>query len=210
MTPRPVLAARTGFCLRRKVAEALCALLLLFGMWSPTNADDTKHLTAILIIARAELPDPNFADSVVLVMNNLGPAPMGVIINRPTPIPVSELFPDVKSLALLRDKVYFGGPVGIRSVWFLFRAAAPPEHAIQACDGVYISADRDLLLKLLGRDKPMDGLRIFIGHSGWAPGQLEAEIARSDWTLGHANAEAIFNGKSEHPWPTAPPPRPSA
>jgi len=54
---------------------------------------------------------------------------------------------------------------------------------------------------LLGRDKPMDGLRIFIGHSGWAPGQLEAEIARGDWALGPAEPDAIFNGKSEHPWP---------
>ena len=97
--------------------------------------------------------------------------------------------------------MYFGGPVEFGSVWFLFRAAAPPEHAIQACDGVYLSADRQLLLQLLGRNKPMDGLRIFLGHAGWAPGQLEAEIERHDWTSKRAEMEAIFNGKSEHPWP---------
>jgi putative transcriptional regulator len=55
--------------------------------------------------------------------------------------------------------------------------------------------------KLLGRDKPMDGLRIIIGHSGWAPGQLEAEIARGDWTFAPAETDAIFDGKSEHLWP---------
>ena len=48
----------------------------------------------------------------------------------------------------------------------------------------------------------MDGLRIFIGHSGWAPGQLEAEIARGAWTLERAEPDAIFKGKPEHPWPT--------
>jgi putative transcriptional regulator len=47
----------------------------------------------------------------------------------------------------------------------------------------------------------MDGLRIFMGHSGWGPGQLEAEIARGDWTLGRAESDAIFSGKSQHPWP---------
>ena len=202
--PTELSPLRTGFCLQRDVAGALGALLLLFGTSWPTSADDAKPLTAILLVARAQLPDPNFADSVVLVVNNLGPAPVGVIINRPTQITVSHLFPDLKRLEQLHDKVYFGGPVEIRSVWFLLRATTPPEHAIQACDGIYLSANRELLLQLLGRDKPMDGLRIFIGHSGWAPGQLEAEIARRDWTLERAEAEAIFNGKSEHPWPAPP------
>jgi putative transcriptional regulator len=148
------------------------------------------------------LPDSDFAGSVVLVMNNLGPAPVGIIINRPTAIPVSRLFPDLKRLANVRDKVYFGGPVDFGSVWFLFRAASPPEHAIQTCDSVYLCEDRQLLLQLLGRDKPMDSLRIFVGHAGWAPGQLEAEIERRDWTLKPAGAEAIFSDKSEHPWPS--------
>ncbi|MGO9996104.1 MAG: YqgE/AlgH family protein [Steroidobacteraceae bacterium] len=192
---------RSGFCLQCYVAGALCALLLLSWASWPASAPDAKPLTAILLIGRDDLPDPDFADSIVLVMNNLGPAPVGIIINRPMPIPVSRLFPDLKRLATVPDKVYFGGPIDFGSVWFLFRAATPPEHAIQACDGVYLSADRQLLLHLLGRDKPMDSLRIFVGHAGWAPGQLEAEIERRDWTLKRAETEAIFSGKSEHPWP---------
>jgi putative transcriptional regulator len=192
---------RSGFHLQRRVAGGLCALLLVSGLSWPASGADAKPLNAILIVARDDLPDPNFADSIVLVMNNLGPGPVGIIINRPMPIPVSRLFPDIERLAQVRDKVYFGGPVDFGSVWFLFRAATPPEHAIQACDGVYLSADRELLLRLLGRNKPMDGLRIVLGHAGWAPGQLEAEIERHDWTSKRAEMEAIFNGNSEHPWP---------
>ncbi len=202
MTRRRMSPVRSGFCLQRYVAGALCALLLLSGSSWRASAPDAKPLTAILLIARDDLPDSNFADSIVLVMNNLGPALVGIIINRPTPIPVSRLFPDLKRLAQVHDKVYFGGPVDFGSVWFLFRAATPPKHAIQACDGVYLSADRQLLLQLLGRGKPMDSLRIFVGHAGWAPGQLEAEIERRDWTLKRAETEAIFSGKSEHPWPS--------
>ena len=200
MTRRPVSPV-SGLCLQRKLTGPLCALLLLFGSAWPTFADDAKPLNAILLIARAKLPDSNFADSVVLVMNNIGPAPVGVIINRPTKLSLSRLFPDLKRLSPLQDKVYFGGPVDFGSVWFLFRAATPPQHAIRACEGVYFSANRELLLHLLGRDKPMDGLRIFIGYSGWAPGQLEAEIAHGDWTLKRAEPDTIFNGKSDHPWP---------
>jgi putative transcriptional regulator len=185
----------------RDVIRALCAFLLLSGMSWPTSADDTKPLTAILLVARAELPDFNFKDSIVLVMNNIGPGPAGVIVNRPTKIAVSHLFPDLERLAQLDDKVYFGGPVEIASVSFVFRANAPPSDSIQVLDGVYFSTNRELLSELLGRDKPMDGLRIFIGHSGWAPGQLEAEIAHGDWTLAPTDTDAIFGGKPEHPWP---------
>jgi putative transcriptional regulator len=189
----------------------LCALLLLGATPWPTSAADSgpdverKHINAMLLVAQGDLSDSDFADSVVLVMNNLGPAPVGVIVNRPTSITVAqlgaELFPSLKQLAALHDKVYFGGPVEFGSVWFLFRAAQAPEHAVRAFEDVYLSADKGLLLQLLARDKPMEGLRIFVGHSGWAPGQLEAEIDRGDWGLKHADSQAIFNAKPEHPWP---------
>lgn len=176
-----------------------------------TPAGDPKPLTAILITAQTQVRDPFFGDSVVLVMNNLGPAPVGVVINRPTPLTVAHLFPDLKHLAPLNDRVYFGGPVEFSSVWFLFRAAKPPpEHAVRACEGVYLSTSRALLLRLLGRDKPMDGLRIFAGHAGWGPGQLEAEIARGDWQLSRAEPAAIFSGKAEHPWPAPQSPKDGA
>jgi putative transcriptional regulator len=186
------------------VIRAVCAFLLVFGMSWLASAEDAKPVTAILLVARAELPDPNFKDAVVLVLNNIAPVPAGLIVNRPTRIAVSSLFPELDRLAKLDDKVYFGGPVEIGSVSFLFRADAPPEHATQVVDGVYLSANEELLRKLLGREKPMEGLRIFVGHSGWGPGQLQAEIARGDWTLAPAETGAIFDGKSEHPWPKRP------
>jgi putative transcriptional regulator len=187
--------------LQRVMAGALCVLMVLFGSSSPIFADASKPLTAIFLVAKPDLPDDDFANSVVLVMNTLGPAPVGIVVNRPTRFTVAELFPDVSRLARLHDKVYFGGPVEFGAIWFLVRAPTPPEHAMQAVDGVYLSADRDLLMKLLGRPKPMDGLRIFIGHASWAPGQLESEIDRGAWTLERANADAIFDGKSDHLWP---------
>jgi len=185
----------------RRVAEALSLLLALAVLPGATPAADSKPLTAILITAQAEVRDPFFGGSVVLVLNNLGPVPVGVVINRPTPLTVAHLFPDQKRLAQLPDRVYFGGPVEFSSVWFLFRAAKAPEHAVRACEGVYLSASKELLLKLLERDKPLDGLRILTGHAGWGPGQLEAEIARGDWKLSRAEPDVIFSGKPEHPWP---------
>jgi putative transcriptional regulator len=187
---------------QRPAAAAVCALLLLLagGSW-PAMADESARLTAILLVARSELPDPNFADSVVLVMNHVAEGPVGVIVNRPTPMTVAELFPDEKRLATIEDKVYFGGPVEFESIWFLFRAAKAPARAVRAFNDVYLSRDRELLLRLLRRKKPMEDLRIFVGHSGWAPGQLEAEIGRGDWMLEQADSDAVFNPQVEYPWP---------
>ena len=198
--PRP---RRFAITRTHTVIRVVCALLLVLS-WPAVAADAKPPLTTLLLGARAGLPDPNFRDSVVLVMNNIGPAPAGIIVNRPTRIPVARLFPDVEGLAHATDRVYFGGPVEIESVRFIFRADTAPERAIRVLDGVYLSSNRELLRKLLARDKPMEGLRIYIGYAGWEPGQLEAEIARGDWTLTPADAGAIFDGKSERAWPEPP------
>jgi putative transcriptional regulator len=176
-------------------------LLLLLALAAPLLAQDKAQLSTILLVARDEIVDPSFGGSIVLVMNNIGPAPAGVIVNRPTAIPVSKLFPDNEALAHVDDKVYFGGPVELGVLSFLVRAAVPPEHATHVVDDVYLSADRDLLHELLSRDKPMAGLRIFAGYSGWGSGQLEAEIARGDWTMQPATARTIFEPRKTNPWP---------
>src|SRR5579885_617575 len=192
--------------------QMLCALLLLtlLLLSQPSSTATANGATpptsnpvrAILITAKDALTDPFFADSIVLVMNNLGPAPVGIIVNRPTRVSVSHLFPQLKQLANVPDKVYFGGPVEIETVWFLIRAPKQPEHSVPTIDGVYLSADRRLLMRLLARSKPMEGLRIFAGHAGWAPGQLQEEIGAGAWRLERADASRIFDRKSEHPWPS--------
>ena len=190
-----------AFRRRRLLAAALLALLLLPGSATlastaaapPKSAASSppapaKTLTSIVIVAQEVVSDPNFGGSVVVVMNNLGPAPVGIIINRPMPLSVARLFPKLKHLAQVRDKVYYGGPVEFGTVWYMFRAKTAPASAIRVCDGVYVSSDDKLLLELLGRPQPMEGLRIFIGHAGWAPGQLEAEIQGGAWIPRRADA----------------------
>jgi putative transcriptional regulator len=186
---------------RQVFERTLCLFVCLWAaVWSAA-AEDATHLTSIVIVARNQLPDPFFSESIVLVMNDLAPGPVGLIINRPTQVPVSRLFPELKSLQAVHDPVFFGGPVDPQAVWFLFRAAKAPDHAVKACDGVYLSADRDLLLRLLNREKPMEDLKIIAGHAGWAPGQLEAEIGNGDWSSKRADFATIFKPEHQHPWP---------
>ena len=86
-------------------SDALLNKLVQKGYLTKDEADDLKKETDAgfdkAYRARTGLPDPNFKDSTVLVMNHMAPAPLGVIVNRPTRIPVSQLFPDLEGLARL-------------------------------------------------------------------------------------------------------------
>ncbi len=177
------------------------SLCLLFGLALPSLGEDAQAPKSILLVARKNLPDPFFNNSVVLVTNYGRGAPAGVIINRPTEVPLATVFSDIDRLRSRPEKLFFGGPVRRDELIVVFRAAAAPTNAIELLDGVYMSSSPEVSRKLLGRENPVDGLRVFAGHAGWAPGQLEAEVERGDWYLAPADARAIFEKKPEALWP---------
>lgn len=181
------------------MTRSVC-LLLFLAFALPAFGDDAEPVKSIFLVARKDMPDPFFHDSVVLVTNFGGPAPLGVIVNRRTEITLASVFPDIARLRSREEKLFFGGPVRRQELVGVFRAAAPPEDAIEVFDGVYMSSDRELLRGLLARENPVDGLRVFAGYAGWGPGQLEAEIARGDWHLARADAATVFEKRPETLW----------
>jgi len=174
----------------------VASAIALAGALAPCFAEEP----ATFLVAKEGLPDPNFNNSVVLMAPSEGEGTLGIIVNKPTRIPLSKLFPDQPKLAKLDDRVFFGGPVSIQSISFVFRASTAPEDALEIMKGVYISSDNDLLRELLARDKPTEGLRVFIGYAGWAPGQLEGEISRGDWLRVDADARSLFEHRPESLW----------
>lgn len=162
----------------------------------------TLAAETIFLVASPQLADPNFRQTVVLVTHAAGSSgPIGVVINRPTDVEISKALPNVKGVEKAQGPLFFGGPVARNVVAFLFRSDTPRKEAVAVMDGVYLSFDRDLLAELLARDKPMEGLRVYAGHSGWAPGQLESEVSRGFWTSARADARSIFETKPEALWP---------
>lgn len=157
-------------------------------------------MKSILLVARRDLPDPFFRNSVVLIWQSAGRTPVGVIVNRPTDVPLSTLFPDVEGLRTRSERVFFGGPVMPKQLVVLFRAGAPREETVEVLDGVYMTTTREIYRELLARENPTEDLRVFAGYAGWAPGQLEAEVARGDWHLAPANAGTLFGTKPDRLW----------
>ena len=176
-------------------------LFLLAAIWlfPSAFAEEAPGTKSIFLVAKKGMPDPFFGDAVVLV-TNAAVAPIGVIINKRLDVPLTKALPDAEKLKDRDDRLYFGGPVQSRDVVYIFRSKEPVENAMRLLDGVYMTGSREILDGLLARDNPMEGLRIYAGHAGWSPGQLEGEIARGDWDLLPADEASIFAAKPENLW----------
>ena len=165
-------------------------------------AQDTPGGGAVLLVADPSLADPNFDKTVELVARHAEVAgPIGVVINRPTAIAIERAFPDASKLAGAEDKLYVGGPVARHVFFYILRASEPPPGAVEVAEGVYLGWNPKDLKALLERDKPLEGLRIYAGHAAWAPGQLEAEVARGFWKSARPDARSIFATRPENLWP---------
>lgn len=156
---------------------------------------------AIFLVAKRELADPNFRETVVLVTHPRRGGPWGVIINRPLQHRLSEVLPDFESLKGRKDVLFFGGPVTRQGLVFLVRSPKAPPGATLVLRDVFFTSDTDLIDSLLRRPDPTRGLRVYSGFSGWSPGQLQQEIARGGWYVVPADAETVFDKDPALVWP---------
>jgi len=179
---------------------SLRALLILIAIAGPAAAAE-GDANAIFLVASPELADPNFRETVVLVTHPREGAPWGVIINRPLDHPLSEVFTDIETLKERKDALFLGGPVSRGGLVFLVRTQEPPPRAVEVLHGVYFVGDVEWIEGLLRRSEPTRGLRVYAGYAGWAPGQLQVEIARGGWHVLPADAVTVFDTEPGRIWP---------
>jgi len=172
----------------------------LAALAGPASAAETQA-NAIFLVAKRELSDPNFRETVVLVTHPPQGGPFGVIVNRPLGARLSEVFTDQPLLQGRKEVLYYGGPVGRQGLVFLVRSSTPPQGATLALRDVFFTSDIEMIEKLFQRKDPLAGLRVFAGYSGWAPGQLQNEIARGGWLVVPADAESVFDKDPAGLWP---------
>lgn len=151
----------------------------------------------MLAVATAELLDPNFADSVVLLLDVDGDGALGVVLNRPSLVRVAEVL-DGWGERVASPGVFFqGGPVGTDSALAVARlrdpTAAPP--GFRRFHGRLGLLDLDTPVELLRGS--LAEVRIFAGYAGWGAGQLEAEVAEGSWYVVPAEAGDPFRDDVE-------------
>jgi putative transcriptional regulator len=150
-----------------------------------------------LLIAGPTLLDPNFWRTVVLIVEHSPEGALGLVLNRPSETTVGEAVSELESLLEPDDTLYVGGPVQPSALIVLAEFEDAESAALIAFGDVGL---------LGGGDSPgdADGVRrgrAFVGHAGWGPGQLDAELEHGDWILESARREDAFTDAPADLWP---------
>lgn len=152
----------------------------------------------LLLVAKPDLPDPNFALTVLVVAQDERGAALGVVLNRPADLSLAQLMGNDPRFARFTEPMYLGGPVERLGLCAVFRAARAPGPALQIADDLWLALRPETVEQLLA-DPPAQ-LRLYAGYAGWAPGQLAAEIDRGSWWVLDPDADIAFRRDTHGLW----------
>jgi putative transcriptional regulator len=152
-----------------------------------------------LLVATPLLGDPNFDRTVVLMLEHADQGALGVVLNRPSALPVGEILPAWHPVVGQPDVVFHGGPVGTDAALGLVQLASPsvPLGVRLVRDGLGLT-DLDAPVEVVAPG--VRTMRVFAGYAGWGEGQLDAEIDEGAWFVVDARPDDAFNGEPEGMW----------
>lgn len=168
-----------------------------------TVARNLRPLTApkpgALLAASRDMPDPRFQHTVILLLEHNEEGTLGLVINRPTEVKLPDVWSNPEGAAAALN-LFFGGPVAIYEPFLLMRGKPDSARLNHVVADLYWGNGRLVLEWLLGSAQPFDALRVYLGHAGWAPGQLRAELAAGSWELFEAAPEMVFRQDLDTLW----------
>jgi len=182
----------------RALSRLLALLAALLGAASAGAQQDAPP-NGLFLIAKPSLLDPNFARTVVLVTQAEDASTVGVIVNRPSTLRLSQFLSPELPTQNYRDPLFWGGPVMRQAIVAVFRSeSVPAAAAFHVLKGVYLTMHLDNIQKLLAN--PAARYRLYAGFSGWAPRQLESEFMRDGWYVLPADEATLFRKSFEGLW----------
>ncbi|GAB7004545.1 YqgE/AlgH family protein [Nocardioides sp. AN3] len=151
----------------------------------------------MLLVATPALLDPNFAETVVLLLDVDDDGALGVVLNRPSPVTVAEVLGQWSSAVTEPHVLFHGGPVGTDAALAvaLLRDPADVPVGFRSVRGSLGLLDLDTPTELLAGS--LARLRIFAGYAGWAPGQLQSEVGEGSWYVVPGEAVDAFRDDTD-------------
>jgi putative transcriptional regulator len=133
----------------------------------------------VVLLARDILQDPNFIATVVLIcIYSKDGGAYGLVLNRLSHMPLSEIFDGYDQK---HREVFIGGPVQQDEIQIVQLTATPVKESHRIAEGVYLGGKWEDIDHLLSLDQHTT--RLFLGYSGWGPGQIEAELEQGAWDV---------------------------
>jgi putative AlgH/UPF0301 family transcriptional regulator len=153
-----------------------------------------------LLVASRELADPNFAETVVLLVHYDSEGVIGLILNRRTDLPISQVLAQLKTAKDLSNPVYRGGPVETPTVFGLLRSTDKLEGAEHVFGDVYWISSKTALEKTISSRPDPGVFHVYLGYAGWSTDQLRNEIRLGGWYIFQADNQTVFNTNPDSLW----------
>ncbi len=167
---------------------------------------EIKSLTNHLLVAMPGLEDPGFSQSVMLVCEHGEKGALGIMLNRPLPMKLSEVLTQMnlagKDDRVINMPVLRGGPVHPDRGFVLHRPGGQWESSHRISSSIQVTTSRDVLQAMAEGAGPEDAF-IALGYAGWEPGQLESEIKQNSWLTVPVDEEVLFRLPYEQRWAAA-------
>ena len=167
-----------------------------------TSVDLTQHF----LIAMPATVDPHFARTLTLVCEHNENGALGIVVNRPTDMNLQGLLEQVK-IPLDRDSfkgvpVHFGGPVQVDRGFVLHSPVGTWQSTLAIGSALGLTTSKDIL-GAVARGNGPEQILVTLGYAGWAPGQLEHELAQNAWLTVQARNDILFELPAEERLPAA-------
>jgi putative transcriptional regulator len=178
-------------------AMALCCAAPV--RWAEAQSMQPTDLAAgKLLVASRDLPDPNFAKTVILLVQYDEDGVVGLILNRRSKVPISRVLGEVAGAKARPDPVYAGGPVGRTEVLALARG--PSGDAKRVFGDVFVVSSKEAMGKTFASATDADTVHVYLGYSGWTEPQLENEMDLGAWYIFPASAKMVFDADPDSLW----------
>lgn len=150
------------------------------------------------LVATRQVQGPIFGRSIVVLIGADERGAAGLIVNRPSRVPLAEVFDEMPDGRM--DRIHLGGPVEPRGMLMLVRTPKAPQTWQKIRGELHLGQDADALRSMIRQGIEPGRMRAFVGHAGWAPGQLEHEIGRGDWFVIERDEALAFEARGDESW----------
>lgn len=166
---------------------------------SDTMVGMGSSLAPALLISVPQMEDPNFDHTVTLLVEANQEGAFGLVLNRVSPIKVTDICAE-NNVVCTRDAfVRVGGPIEQSRAWVLHGPATHDETSYRVHEQILLTPTWEMLARLAGGQVD-EKFQVYLGYAGWGPGQLESEIAEGAWLITELNPKFVFDTATGDLW----------